>query len=250
MGGPLRLDRGLQPQAYRPVFRQFGRLHIPGFLEPDAANDLYRSVAGARGWLRTVHVAEGTDAEIPLDGPDALPPGQIAALERELRDQARDSFQYVFDLIRVSLDAEAGRPVDPALLAAYQFVNSDAFLGFVREMSGDPRAVYADMTASRYGRGHYLTTHDDLAPDQDRLFAYVLNLSPGWRSDWGGILMFLDEDDHVAEGYSPAFNAINIFTVPQRHAVSVVAPYAQGLRTSLTGWIRSRVPAGASACKA
>lgn len=227
------------------MFRKFGRLHIPGILEHDDAVSLYEAVAQAKGWLRTVHVAEGTDAEIPLDGPDALPPGQIAALERDLRAQAADTFQYVFDLIRVSMDAEAGRPVDPALMNAYRFVNSAPFLDFVRELSGEPSAVYADMTASRYGPGHYLTAHDDAAPDQDRLFAYVLNLSPGWRSDWGGILMFLDEDDHVSEGYSPAFNALNIFRVPQPHAVSVVAPYARGLRTSLTGWIRSRAPEGA-----
>ena len=227
------------------MFRRFGRLHVPGFLEAEDAVGLYDAVARARGWLRTIHVAQGTDAEIPLDGPDAPSPAEVVALERELRSQATDTFQYVFDLIRVSMDAEAGRPVDPTLMAAYQFVNSAPFLDFVREMSGEPSAVYADMTASRYGPGHYLTAHDDAAPDQNRLFAYVLNLSPGWRSDWGGVLMFLDEDDHVAEGYSPAFNAINFFRVPQPHAVSVIAPYAKGLRTSLTGWIRSKVPDGA-----
>lgn len=228
------------------MFRKFGRLHVPGILEPEDAARLYDSVVHAKGWLRAVHVAKGVDAEIPLDGPDAMSPAQIVATERELLTQVNDTFQYVFDLIRVSMDAEAGRPVDPALMDAYRFVNSTPFLDFVREMSGEPSAAYADMTASRYGPGHYLTAHDDLAPDQDRLFAYVLNLSPGWKSDWGGILLFLDEDDHVSEGYAPAFNAINFFRVPQPHAVSVVAPFARGLRTSLTGWIRSKVPEGAT----
>ncbi len=221
-------------------------MHVPGFLHHEDALSLYESVARARGWLRAVHVAPGRDAEIPLDGPNALTPAAVAGLERDLREQATDTFQYVFDLIRVSMDAEAGRPVDPTLMAAYRFVNSEPFLDFVRDLTGDSSAAYADMTATRYGPGHYLTVHDDAAPDQNRLFAYVLNLSPGWRPDWGGVLMFLDEDDHVAEGYSPTFNAINLFRVPQPHAVSVIAPYARGVRTSLTGWICSRAPDRAS----
>ena len=88
-----------------------------------------------------------------------------------------------------------------------------------------------------------LTAHDDVAPGKHRLYAYVLNLTARWRADWGGILMFLDEEDHVAEGYTPAFNALNIFRVPQRHAVSMVAPFAGEPRISITGWIRSEAPA-------
>lgn len=236
------LDRGLQPQAYRPVFRRFGRLHIPGILATETAESLYQSVATARGWRRAIHVAKGKDAEIALEGPDALPPAELAALERQLLGMSEDSFQYLFDTIRVSADVRAGRAVPPALKAAFEFMNSDAFLGFVREMTGDDRAAYCDMAATRYRPGHFLTAHDDHAPEQHRLFAYVLNLTPRWRADWGGILMFLDDEDHVSEGYVPAYNALNIFTVPQRHAVSLVAPFASGERLSLTGWIRSSIP--------
>ncbi|HEY0053572.1 MAG TPA: 2OG-Fe(II) oxygenase family protein, partial [Caulobacteraceae bacterium] len=101
---------------------------------------------------------------------------------------------------------------------------------------------YCDVMATRYLPGHFLTAHDDHADGQDRLFAYVLNLTGRWRADWGGMLLFLDEEDHVAEGYMPAFNSLNIFRVPQRHAVALVAPYADGPRLAITGWIRSVRP--------
>lgn len=52
--------------------------------------------------------------------------------------------------------------------------------------------------------------------------------------------MFLDEDGHVAEGYVPAFNALNIFSVPQTHAVSMVTRFAQFPRLSVTGWIHDK----------
>ena len=68
----------------------------------------------------------------------------------------------------------------------------------------------------------------------------MLNFTPVWRPDWGGVLQFLDADGHVAEGYSPAFNALNIFKVPQDHCVSSVVHHAPFNRLSITGWIRSR----------
>ena len=99
-----------------------------------------------------------------------------------------------------------------------------------------------DAQATRYRPGHFLTQHDDHAEGKDRLFAYVLNLTPQWIADWGGLLMFLTDDGHVAAAYTPRWNALNILKVPQPHAVSVVAPFARGARHSITGWIRSRRP--------
>jgi len=241
-GSGLRLGQGLRPLAYQPVFRQFGRLHIPGVLATDAAVSLHQAIAGSRGWRRSIHVDVGEDIDIPVDEIEALPPAERDAFEKQIYALARDSFRYVFDSIRVSSDIRAGVAVDPALAAAYAFVNSDRFLGFVRQVTGDDRPVFCDMIASRYLPGHFLTAHDDEAPGQNRLYAYVLNLTARWRADWGGLLLFLDEEDHVSEGYVPAFNAINIFRVPQRHAVSLVTPFAGGQRLSLTGWIRSEIP--------
>ena len=132
----------------------------------------------------------------------------------------------------------------PELFAVLSFLNSPAFLTFVRRLTGDERPVFCDAMATRYLPGHFLTAHDDEAPGENRLYAYVLNLTGRWRADWGGMLLFLDDQDHVAEGYVPAFNALNIFRVPQRHAVSFVTPYAGAARLSITGWIRSKPPPG------
>lgn len=239
---PIRLDPALQPAAWRPVFNQFGRLHVPGILTPDDAAVLSRGLASATGWRRSIHVNVGQDIDIPVEEIEELSPDDRAAFDRALHSGASDAFQYVFDSIRVSHEIRAGRPVAPMLAAAYRFMNSEPFLAFVRALTGEPRAAYCDMMATRYLPGHFLTAHDDHAPGKHRLFAYVLNLTPRWRADWGGILLFLDDQDHVAEGYAPALNALNIFRVPQRHAVSLVAPFAVGPRLSLTGWIRARPP--------
>ena len=96
----------------------------------------------------------------------------------------------------------------------------------------------ADAQATCYRPGHFLTRHDDYI--DGRLVAYVLNFTPAWNPDWGGMLLFTDERGHVEEGYVPAWNALNFLKVPQTHAVSLVAPFAGGLRYSITGWLLGR----------
>jgi Rps23 Pro-64 3,4-dihydroxylase Tpa1-like proline 4-hydroxylase len=240
----LRLDPTLEPEAFRPVFKQFNRLHIPGILVPEDAAGVQRAILASASWRRLIRAADGLDYDIPVEEIEELPAGERATFEDAVRAEATDAFRYMFDGVRMSDEVLKGRPIDPRLFSVLQFLNSDAFLGFVRRLTGDDRAVFADAIATRYLPGHFLTAHDDEAPGENRLFAYVLNLTGRWRADWGGMLLFLDEQDHVAEGYVPAFNALNIFRVPQRHAVSFVTPYAGGPRLSVTGWIRSRVPEG------
>lgn len=240
----LRLDGGLTPAAYRPVLQKFGRLHLPGVLKPNDALALSHQVSDASGWRRTIHMGPGQDYDMPMSEFHALPEAERTDLERRVHASARDAFRYMFDTVRMGQDALKGEVLDAGLDEVRRFLNSPAFLGFARDLTGDQRIVYADCMATRYRPGHFLTAHDDEAPGRDRLYAYVLNLTRRWRADWGGMLLFLDEADHVAEGYMPAFNSLNIFKVPQRHAVSIVAPFAGEDRLAITGWLRARAPEG------
>jgi Rps23 Pro-64 3,4-dihydroxylase Tpa1-like proline 4-hydroxylase len=54
------------------------------------------------------------------------------------------------------------------------------------------------------------------------------------------VLAFEGADGHIEEGFAPAFNALNLFAVPMRHAVTQVASFAPRDRLSITGWLRSR----------
>ncbi|HEX8570779.1 MAG TPA: 2OG-Fe(II) oxygenase family protein [Caulobacteraceae bacterium] len=243
VGARLDLDPALEPERYRAVFRRFGRLHVPAFLTPATAKALWSTLECAEGWVRALHTAGG-HCEILAEEVEELPPDERAQFEASVQTDARDAFRYMFDTIRISDEERGPRKVAPLLNRWLDFVNGPEFLGFMRALTGDERIVYCDAMATRYLPGHFATAHQDEVEKQHRLYAYVLNLTPRWRADWGGLLMFLDEDDHVAEGYTPAFNAINVFRVPQRHAVSFVTPAAAGPRLSITGWARARLPQG------
>jgi Rps23 Pro-64 3,4-dihydroxylase Tpa1-like proline 4-hydroxylase len=163
-------------------------------------------------------------------------------LANVIHARAATEFQYLFDSFRISDEVEAGRLKDGPLADIFSGLNAPGMIARLRAMTGDERIEYLDAQATRYRPGHFLTVHDDDIDGKDRLYAYVVNLTPVWRADWGGLLMFLAEDRHVAEAFTPCWNALNILKVPQKHAVSFVTPFAQGARYSITGWMRSRRP--------
>jgi len=51
-----------------------------------------------------------------------------------------------------------------------------------------------------------------------------------------------EEGSGIAQSFVPAFNALNLFAVPQPHSVGFVTPFAARRRYSVTGWLRGREP--------
>lgn len=232
--------RGSDP-GERATFARAGRVHLPDALDAAAAEKLWQALQTTPDWERTLY-DQGRTLDIPPAEIAALTPQSQVELHRSVYATARQGFGYLFETVRISSRVDAGQPVDPAFAAGYAFLNSRAFFDRIAELTGDDRAVYSDAQATRYLPGFFLNAHDDSLQGRDRLFAYVLNLTRDWRTDWGGLLLFHDAAGNVAEGFAPAFNALNLFTVPQRHSVSLVAPFAGGARLSMTGWVRSSKP--------
>jgi SM-20-related protein len=235
----FQIGRHLDPARIGPVFRRAGRLHVPDFLDPSGAAGLHEALVRSTTWSRSLLLGQKPFTLSSTEW-DALPDARRAALESGMWEQARTGFHYAFDTWAVSDEVEAGRRTGHPAEAFYDFLNGPVFLDWVRATTGDERASYCDAQCTRYQPGDYLNGHTDEAEGKNRLFAYVMNLTPGWTVDWGGLLQFIDQDGHVAEAYTPAFNALNIFKVPQPHSVSMVAPFAGGDRLAVTGWIRSR----------
>jgi Rps23 Pro-64 3,4-dihydroxylase Tpa1-like proline 4-hydroxylase len=130
--------------------------------------------------------------------------------------------------------------MDDPLVQFASFMSSPDVVALLRRITDKPAIAFADAQATAYGPGHFLTAHDDEIAGKERHAAYVFNLTPVWRVDWGGLLLFHGVDGHIDRGFAPSFNALNIFAVPQPHSVSMVAPYAANRRYSITGWLRGR----------
>ena len=222
-----------------PAYARGGRIHIPDFLTAAAAAELFQALSNDLAWSRTLLLG-GQGYEAPVADLAAIPEPTRHDLDRAVGEAARAGFQYDYETWRLSDHLEAGAGAPAPLAAFYDLLNGEAFLAFVRDLTGRVDPAFCDAQATRYRAGHFLNAHTDDVAGKHRLFAYVLNLTPGWRTDWGGLLLFHDADGHVAEGYAPRFNALNLFTVPQTHSVSQVAGFVTASRYAITGWVRGK----------
>ncbi|MES2862422.1 MAG: 2OG-Fe(II) oxygenase family protein [Pseudomonadota bacterium] len=248
----IRLSPDLDVSALAQAFTAgCQRLHIPGVLASEDAEAVAAVLEAETRWKTTV-AAGGTFLELPLNGRVAEDPAKQSWLDEAAVDCSSPLTQYIFDTRRLTADRELGKTNalergGDAADAVLDFLNSEAFIAFARAVTGDDRIDLADAQASRYRPGHVLTAHNDVSPGKNRLYGYVLNFSRDWRADWGGNLVFYGEDGHIQMGWTPAFNALNLFVVPTLHAVTEVASFAARDRLSIVGWLRSNTKVGPQA---
>jgi hypothetical protein len=215
-----------------------GRVQIPDLLD-DASAAMLREEAVARTPFQTVTLGGKGHVDLPAAWLEGLTPAQRTDMGRAAQEAATERFHYLYDNHPLWDLDQAGR-LDGVWKAWLDFANSEAFLGFMRDITGEGRIAFADAQVTRYRRGHFLTAHDDGIEGKNRYFAYVLNLSPRWMIEWGGLLMFHGDDGHVAEAFLPNFNSLNLLKVPALHSVSQVSLFAGDDRLAITGWLRGR----------
>lgn len=218
-------------------FARSGIIRLSDLFKPEVATRLHRHLDTEIAWDRAV--SQGVDSAWDL-GPEAistLDDDEERKFMAAIHATARNGFQFLFDSLIVSDDADArkarGFLLDRAIDALNHPVSIDAF----RAITGVSNIRRVNGQATRYLPGHFLTSHDDGIDGENRVAAYVINLTKGWRTDWGGLLQFQSASGDVPLALKPGFNTIHLFRVPQLHSVSYVAPFAGVPRYAITGWL-------------
>jgi Rps23 Pro-64 3,4-dihydroxylase Tpa1-like proline 4-hydroxylase len=223
-------------------FASFGRMQIADFLTQDSANRLRDYLELTDRWRHLFNSRERT-WEIPDADWEAMPRDKRDELLSVIDEGAAYDFQYQYDTIRVP-DRAAERATSNTLLDQFgEFLSSPPVLDVLMRITGADDLLFADCQATRYRSGDFLTPHNDELDGMHRRFAYVLSLTPDWRPRWGGLLHFVDSTGGVEDTVTPRFNALALFAIGQSHYVSQVATYAPAPRISVTGWLRTEVPA-------
>jgi len=218
-----------------------GRARVDMPLGEDLTRDLHAAMSGPdMVWNRAIRTPFGTD--VPAAVFDAQDPAEKVRLIAMVHEEAAEGFQFIYDRLRLGLARTLGLPLPAPLDGLHAFFNAPEWLGWTRALTGDDRIAYVDAQATRYLPGHFLNGHDDRHEDAGRLYAYVLNLTPRWRPEWGGLLAFTDGEGDVTQTFVPAFGTLNVFRVPQPHLVTQVADFAPEPRFSVTGWWRTTPP--------
>lgn len=229
----------LDPSTLAPMLAARGRLQIPGFLAEDSAALLHQCLAREVPWSLAYNEG-GVPKTLSAEALRALDPAARAALARRIHAEAADGYQFMYHSYMMVSAYLAGRDPQLPLHRVLEFLNSEAFLGFARALTGVAELKRANAQATCYLPGDFLKRHTDVHSSEGRRFAYVINLTREWQADWGGQLQFLGEDGAVLESFLPRWNSLSLFAVPAPHCVSFVAPFARAPRLSITGWLLDR----------
>lgn len=231
-------DACIALDAHRQRLREAGRTQIRPALRGEDATAVREAAEQLPFRLSVNSGAKSLD--LSLAELATLQPEQAAKFDALVHAGAASGFQYCFDTYRLSDEADAGQLTSGPLLALYRALNAPAFLSHCRWLADDDSIAFCDAQVTRYRPGHFLTMHNDDVAGKGRVMAFVLNLTAHWRADWGGLLLFHGADGNVDGGFTPAFNALNLFKIPCDHSVSLVAPFAAHPRYAVTGWARRR----------
>ena len=231
----FRINPDLDLPALARAYAEQGRVRIYGLLA-DGAVQLHDYLDSRRDWIHLISTEEGV---IELDPAEKarLGPERWKEIEAEAIERARMGFQYRYQALRVPDDDELDGCHDP-LTDLARLMQSDEMLELLKGITGHVGCAFTDGQATAYGHDDFLTCHDDDVPGKNRIAAYVYGLTPGWRLEWGGLLLFHGHADRTADALVPRFNALDLFSVPRRHSVSVVTPSAARRRFAVTGWLR------------
>ncbi len=182
--------------------------------------------------FKNAYTENGESKLISSDELAALGSQKQEALTKTIYQQAGKGVGFFYSKSQIHQD-----PSDHSLSQqVLQLLNSEDMLEQIRLMTGHDDIVGADAQATRYYPGHFLTRHNDVDEKLNRKVAYVLNFTPEWHPDWGGLLQFYHDNGNPKDTWVPIFNSLALFDVTHPHAVSYVAPFARHPRLAITGW--------------
>ena len=238
------LNPNLDRVALAKRFAADKRMQVENILTDETAHELREIMVRGTEWGVALQ-AGATGEPHGWRGRELRDPAlgqQVVELVKQT-DQAAAARDYAYRSNRYSLVEGLQKEWNPGgpheLLLEY--LNAPDFIEFMREITGIPELVKADGHASCFGPNHFLGKHNDSHVAEGWRIAYVLNLTiDDWYPDWGGYLVFYDEAGNIETGFMPRFNTLNLFLVPQVHAVTYVPPFAPRGRYAISGWLRDR----------
>jgi len=220
---------------WRHVFGRHGRAQISPILDELSAKRLHDCLCHEVPWT-LAYREEGKSQVLDFQPYRRLSKEEKAQRLQQLQLEARGQYGFAYDSYMMVDAYKEQRDPELLLNTVLEFLNSPDFLAFARVLTQIPQIRRVTAQATRYLPGHFLKQHNDLDEDHNRLVAYVFNLTHDWKADWGGLLHFLDDRDNIIDTFIPHYNSLSLLRVPQTHLVSLVTPWAEAQRLSITGW--------------
>lgn len=230
------LNPHLDVDKLRETWREDERVRIDDFLDPNSVQAIVDACRGLP--FDYIFFNQGKNYVVPEQSMAAMTPQQRQTLQHELLEQASRGVGFFYNGYRLEGERLASAP--QALKDLFELINSEQVVGLMQAITGLQNLAPASGHFSRYSSGQYLTRHSDNITEEHRKLAYVLNLTPEWHPDWGGLLQFYEQNGTPRDAWEPRLNSLSLFDVRHVHAVTYVTPFALAPRYALAGWYRDR----------
>jgi Rps23 Pro-64 3,4-dihydroxylase Tpa1-like proline 4-hydroxylase len=233
---PVKLNPALDVAGLKERFAATGRMQIRDALDPAAAERLHQCLMTELPWMLAYNDG-ATPQYLRKEEMAQMSPQDQGAFMQKIFANAARGFQFVYMDFPVSGTANIEGQRKFYTHEVLNFLGGETFQALLRDLTGFDEPLNVDSHATCFQAGHFLTNHNDLVSDEDpRVFAYVVNMTKGWRPDWGAKTEFFDDAGNVIESFTPQFNTITVFRVPQPHSVTFVPPFCPERRVAMTGW--------------
>lgn len=237
------INPALDRDALAQRFAETGRVQVRDVLTPETAREVLTVLGKGTPWGMATGAGDENRQSFRMEeartaeGAQRVNQAAMEAQQNSAKGEYGFRFAHYPILTAIQEGWDPGSPHELLL----EHINAGPFITLARDITGIANLIKADGQATLFAPNHYLGRHIDSHVAEGWEVAYVMSFAPpNWHPDWGGYLLFLDEDGDVIEGFRPRFNALNLFKVPQAHMVSYVPPFAPVGRMAITGWLRTQ----------
>ncbi len=231
---PLRINPAIDPADFAPAYASRKFVQIPELFEPHIASAIFEAVQSVP-WRLCYHDPDQGVVQLTQENIQSIGQQGMAERMQKVMALASRNHGYCYNTYHLTEHADPSHPIHQLT----EFLQRDEFLNFGGKIIEHANLTQVDAHATLYTRGSFLTRHVDEGLNRERRAAFTLSFCENWQTDWGGLLMFLDQQTtDVTSAWVPRFNTLTIFDGLRVHSVSPVAPFAGAGRYSIAGWFR------------
>jgi len=213
---------------YKSIFEEKKRVNIYNILEENMAKQLFKYAVLEKNW----NLSTGIDAvKYQKKAGKQFEKANAQQIKKVNNKFNEDHFTYIFYR---SLNNQKPSYIE---FSMRKMLNSPEFIDYLNQITQLNITQLNTLFLSKYKGGHFLSPHSDKGNGR---LAFVLNLTMGWKPQYGGLLHFMnDEKTEIIDTFTPQFNQLTLFEVPEEgihHYVSHVVPGIKKERFAITGW--------------
>ena len=214
---------------FKRIFLEKKRLKISSFLSPDFLQILSKQVITEKKWKLATGIGPNKYEKDVTPQNEKINSLQIKNVATAFGE---DNFSYIF------YRGFPGKNMSISEYTIRKVLGSSEFINLLNSITELNLTQLTTLFLSKYKSGNFLSPHSDKGNGR---LAFVLNLSMGWRPQYGGNLHFMnDERTEIIETVCPEYNSFYIFHVPEEngipHFVGHVAPGVRLTRYAISGW--------------